>query len=72
MDLKNEREVEATREKLRLLEECYEQERQDFSGDSHVRELSLSSLKRTMNQFKEEIIRYESRNAMMVRQRASS
>jgi hypothetical protein len=31
------------------------------SGDKHVRELKLRSLKKRINQFKEEIARYEAR-----------
>jgi hypothetical protein len=61
MNLQSERELEATREKLRLLEECYEEERRNPDGDAHVQELSLRSLKQMINQLKEEIVRYESR-----------
>ena len=63
MDLKNDRELEVTREKLRLLEEHHEASRRDTSGDPHVNELSLRSIKRMINQFKEEIARYEARQS---------
>ena len=61
MDLKNDRELEVTREKLRMLQSHYEASRLDTTDDPHVRELSLRSIKRMINQLKEEIVRYESR-----------
>lgn len=64
MSLQSHRELEATREKLRLLEERYEADKRDRSGDEHVRELSMRSLKRLINQLKEEIARFESRSAL--------
>jgi hypothetical protein len=64
MDLKNERELEVTREKLRQLEDHYETSCLDTSGDPHVRELSLRSIKRMINQLKEEIARFESRASL--------
>ena len=60
MDLKNDRELEVTREKLRMLESHYEASRLETSDDPYVRELSLRSIKRMINQMKEEIARYES------------
>ena len=36
MSLQSQRELEAAREKLRRLEECYEQERQSPDGDAHI------------------------------------
>ena len=64
MSLQSHRELEATREKLRLLEERYEADKHDSSDDEHVRELSMRSLKRLINQLKEEIARFESRRAI--------
>lgn len=64
MSLQSHRELEATREKLRLLEARYEADKRDESGDQHVRELSMRSLKRLINQLKEEIARFESRSAL--------
>lgn len=61
MSLKNDIELNNTREKLRRLEKRYEELRHDTSEDEHVRELTLRSLKGTINQFKEEIARYEAR-----------
>ena len=59
MDLKSEREVANTRTKLTRLEARYETLRRETGGDEHVRELTMESLKRLINQFKEEIARYE-------------
>jgi hypothetical protein len=61
MNLQTQRELEVTREKLRMLEEQYEATRNKPDTDEHVRELTLESLKRVINQLKEEIVRYESR-----------
>ncbi len=61
MSLKSHRELEATRAKVRLLEKRYEANRREPDGDEHVRELSMRSLKRLINQLKEEIARFESR-----------
>ena len=62
MSLQSQRELAATREKLKLLEERYEANRCQLGGDEHVREISMRSLKRLINQLKEEIARFESRS----------
>ena len=67
MDLKNDLELEVTRDKLRMLESHYEVSRLDTTDDPHVRELSLRSIKRMIHQLKEEIVRYESRVAAPIR-----
>ena len=59
MELRDERQVQNTREKLRILEERYEAVRADPAGNAHVQELTLRSLKRVINQLKEEIARFE-------------
>jgi hypothetical protein len=64
MSLQSHRELEATREKLRLLEERYEANKLEEGGDEHVRELSTKSLKRLINQLKEEIARFQSRSSL--------
>lgn len=64
MSLQNQHEVELTRQKLARLESRYEALRADTNEDSRVRQLSMISLKRLINQFKEEIVRYESRHAL--------
>jgi hypothetical protein len=60
MELKDEREVEVTREKLRSLEARYRVVGQDPGEDAHIQELTLRSLRRMINQMKEEIARFES------------
>jgi len=62
MSLRSRRDLEATRAKLRLLEERYDANRRQVGGDEHVRELSMRSLRRLINQLKEEIARFESRS----------
>lgn len=59
MELKSRREVDNTRAKLARLEVRYEALRADAAGDRRIRQLSMTSLKRLINQFKEEIARYE-------------
>ncbi len=59
MILNSEREVANTRVKLARLETRYETLRHRTGGDEHVRDLTMQSLKRVINQFKEEIARYE-------------
>ena len=60
MELKDEYEVEVTRSKLKVLEARYEASRREPAENAHVQELSLRSLKRMINQLKEEIARFES------------
>lgn len=60
--LRNEIELENTRQKLRELEERYEARLCGTGGDAHVRELTMRSLKRYINQLKEDIARYEARH----------
>jgi len=64
MSLQSQRELEVTRKKLRLLEERCEANNRQGGGDPHVREISMQSLKRLINQLKEEIARFESHGAM--------
>lgn len=64
MNLQSHRELEATREKLRLLEERYEANKRELGGDEYVRQLSMRSLKGLINQLKEEIARFESRTSL--------
>ncbi len=61
MTLKNNTELANTYGKLARLEKRYEEVCNDTSEDEHVRELTIRSLKGTINQFKEEIARYEAR-----------
>ena len=64
MKLRSHRELESTREKLRLLEDRHAASQHEQGGDQHVRELSTRSLKRLINQLKEEIARFESRGSL--------
>ncbi len=64
MNLQSQRELATTREKLRLLEERFAANRQEHGGDEHVRELSQRSLKRLINQLKEEIARFDARRSV--------
>jgi len=60
MELKDEYELAVTRSKLKVLEKRFEASRLEPAENAHVKELSLRSLKRMINQLKEEIARYES------------
>ncbi len=68
MRIETKRQLEATREKLGLLEDSYDLTRREKAGDAHVRGLTLRSLKRMINQLKEEIARCEAH--MTIRDRS--
>ena len=59
MTLINDQQVANAREKLARLEARYKALRNETDTTQRVRELSMRSLKRLINQFKEEIARYE-------------
>ena len=59
MTLKNDIELAVTQKKLAGLQERYDSIRQETEGDSFVREVTLRSLKKMMNQLIEEITLYE-------------
>ncbi len=61
MTIENRRQLESTRLKLQELEELYAQTQHRPVTSEHVRELTLRSLKKRFNQFKEEITRFETR-----------
>ena len=61
MTLSNADELSSTRAKLRELENRYEELRADRTEDPRVRRLTMLSLKRLINQLKEEVTRFESR-----------
>ena len=63
MELQDERQYEVTRAKLRMLQEEYEAARTQRSTDEHVRELTLRSPKKLINQLTEEIVRYDCRRS---------
>jgi hypothetical protein len=60
MTIKDRDELSITREKLSWLEKEYETAKLRSSENSAVHEWTLRSLKQTINQLKEEIIRFES------------
>jgi hypothetical protein len=61
MSLQSTRELEVTREKLQELEQLYARTLADSSQRGYSRELTLRSLRRSANQLKEEIARFEAR-----------
>ena len=61
MSIENRHQLDNTRIKLQELEQLYEKTRQSSATSEHVRELTLRSLKKRINQFKEEITRFEAR-----------
>jgi Na+/phosphate symporter len=61
MSIENRRQLENTRTKLQDLEQLYARTRQGQTTSEHVRELTLRSLKKRIDQFKEEITRFEAR-----------
>jgi hypothetical protein len=61
MSIENRRQLENTRMKLLELEQQYTKTDQAPGTDVHVRELTLRSLRKRINQFKEEIARFEAR-----------
>lgn len=64
MNLQNQRELATTREKLKLLEQQFTAHQSAQTENGHVREISRRSLKRLINQLKEEIARFEAQDAI--------
>jgi hypothetical protein len=60
MTLRSHRELETTRKKLRDLEQLYAQTESTAAETDYARELTLRSLRRTINQLIEGIARFES------------
>ena len=61
MSIENRRQLENTRAKLQELEDLYRKADEGPATDDHVRELTLRSLKKRINRFKEDITRIEAR-----------
>jgi len=59
MSIENNRQLENTLMKLQELEHLYAKIREGPAASEHVRELTLRSLKKRINQFKEEMTRFE-------------
>ena len=64
MNLGSEQELANTRKKLRMLEEDYETLSGETGGDEELREMTMESLNRLINQLKEEIARYQAHHAV--------
>jgi hypothetical protein len=58
MTIANQHQLENTRLKLQELEQLYHETKQDPATSEHVRELTLRSLKKRINQFKDQITRW--------------
>ena len=63
MTLQSNRELEVTRGKLSELEQLYAKTLTSPAEIGYARELTLRSLRRTINQLKEEITRFETRTS---------
>ena len=61
MTLVNAKQFQATKEKLRLLEDRYAKIRRAPTDDENARDITLRSLKQLINQLTEELARYESK-----------
>jgi hypothetical protein len=59
MSIENQRQLQNTRVKLAELEQLYVETCNRPTDNEHVRELTLRSVKKRINQFKEEIARFE-------------
>ena len=64
MSMRNDQELANTRTKLARLEAPLETLCYETDGDEVLRELTMESLQRTINQFKEEIARYEAQQVV--------
>jgi hypothetical protein len=63
MTLQSKRELEVSREKLQGLEQLYATTMSTPAENAYARELTLRSLRRSINQLKEEIARFEARTS---------
>ena len=64
MELKSRRELENTRVKLERLESRYRHLQSQTGGDEELREWTLESQRRSINDFREEIARFEARHSV--------
>ncbi|HEV8062997.1 MAG TPA: hypothetical protein VGP68_24160 [Gemmataceae bacterium] len=65
LNLQSKRELEATRKKVQDLEQLYAATQADSSQSGYGRDLTLRSLRSTLNQLKEEIARFEAHTKTM-------
>lgn len=61
MTIHTDAELEFTREQLAWFEHRYSELRAETGGDQHLREMTGRSLKRVINQLKEDMARYRAR-----------
>jgi hypothetical protein len=61
MNLQNRRQLENTRAKLKVLEARLDELDHEPASNARTRELTRLSLKKLINQLKEEIVRFEAR-----------
>ncbi len=61
MSIQSRRQLENTRKKLQILEDRFETLKSAPIENAETRELTVRSLKKLINQMKEEIARFESR-----------
>lgn len=61
MELRDDADLQRTRELLREFQARYQARQLETPADEHVHRLTLMSLKRQINQLIEDIARYESR-----------
>ena len=59
MSIENSQQLENTRRKLSLLEQMYTEAKERTDTNAHVRGHTLRSIMKRINQFKEEMIRFE-------------
>lgn len=64
MEIVNEAQLANSREKLQMLEEQYEVTKNDDNKPEKARAVTMRSLKRLINQLKEEIARFEAGHAV--------
>lgn len=62
MNLQSKREFEVTRQKLRGLEDLYASTLVATAENAYARDLTLRSMRRIINQLKEDIARFEARS----------
>jgi flagellar biosynthesis chaperone FliJ len=61
--LRNDIELENTKEKLRILEEGYDELRRETEGDEELRTAEMDSMRKLIHQLKEDIARYQARRS---------
>jgi len=61
MSIQSRRQLENTKKKLQIIEARFQSLESSPDGNTKVRDLSRRSLKKLINQMKEEIARFESR-----------